>query len=768
MVDFGNTIFEGRLSPSAVLQEPVQDKSTVGLLQGISAGLESFGSFLTADRANKADEAKNGVLSEVSEQMILYADARDQGVSTDEIMRNIRVKANEWVSNNPAMTEDIHNLINKMMSESGLAGNINKETPEETRSRKLADEAYAGGWGDNLEGYKRYKALEASNEVLTAEINAMLGDGKKLTAGVQAQATRHLHELVAVGLPWVNEQIKSAYTLLANTTDPIERQSIIEKTKETVNLRLAEIGNARSLSGNAVDTSYLTSGIETIMSQFEKVANGQATKEALQTQYDTIKLKADIMVNMDPKTATLYAMNRAVNFVGGPYTVALNDAQNKMLAQLGITVNADGTSSEKPPDIIDAVDNILPLTEALKSEFSSINKSPEATIEVKADATTQLQNVIRSVARYGAGENDPRNFNAVIDLLSDPSIGQFIDQNGGKSFELVGKEAADVVERQYSSVVIPLINERWATASTDILKGVNGEVGSSELISGLLGDQIQTLDINKIIRPVWNGAGIEFVVDDAWKQNANIRAIAKDLNTGSTSITGPLNKLIRATAHLSGTTDYQKVYEEIFAKKLWVTGEGKVNPDVELSDFSNIEPKAPIVPRPDGLTVDPSKLPGKVGKLLDGIGLSEGATYDTLYGYAEREGKAFAGTDITSMSISEIYDLQKQMVNTNGVSSAVGKYQFLNKTLKMAVAGLKLSQDTKFTPEIQDKLAVWLLRNAAPSFNDWLIGDADTKKFQDELARTWASIPDSTGKSYYSNDGINNASEYGKALVQTL
>jgi muramidase (phage lysozyme) len=41
---------------------------------------------------------------------------------------------------------------------------------------------------------------------------------------------------------------------------------------------------------------------------------------------------------------------------------------------------------------------------------------------------------------------------------------------------------------------------------------------------------------------------------------------------------------------------------------------------------------------------------------------------------------------------------------------AVGRYQFIGDTFARVVRGMKLPPDTQFTPEIQDQMAVWLIR----------------------------------------------------------
>jgi hypothetical protein len=293
------------------------------------------------------------------------------------------------------------------------------------------------------------------------------------------------------------------------------------------------------------------------------------------------------------------------------------------------------------------------------------------------------------------------------------------------------------------------------------------------------GTQISNVEIADVISPIWNGVGVEFKVNDAWKNYAGIRKIAKDLNQGSDSLAGPINKLVRMRAHLTGSTDYEKVYNEIYEPGLWLTGEKKsssmdqmtgkdLSGPASLSELTNIPKGALEAPkRPDDFKETATTRKGQTGQLLDAIGAAEGATYDTMFGYAEREGQPFAGTKVTNLTLNEVAALQKEMVKNNGISSAIGKYQFIQATLKEAIKGLGLSGDEKFTPEVQDKLALWLLKNRT-SFEEWVTGSGDSAKFQNELASQWASVPNTSGKSAYAGDGVNNATAEGKRLIGLL
>lgn len=101
----------------------------------------------------------------------------------------------------------------------------------------------------------------------------------------------------------------------------------------------------------------------------------------------------------------------------------------------------------------------------------------------------------------------------------------------------------------------------------------------------------------------------------------------------------------------------------------------------------------------------------------------------------------------TEMTIQEIYNW---IVQTPGQQHAIGRYQFIPATLKRLVTKLGLAQSQVFSPQIQDRLGDILLIEAG--FNAFDRGDIERHAFMNNLARIWAGLPTSSGKSYY--DGV--------------
>ena len=157
--------------------------------------------------------------------------------------------------------------------------------------------------------------------------------------------------------------------------------------------------------------------------------------------------------------------------------------------------------------------------------------------------------------------------------------------------------------------------------------------------------------------------------------------------------------------------------------------------------FGPFQPYGPQMP------VNKNKL--SATELLNLIGQIEGkGNYNIVFG-----GKT---PPLTSMSIKEVYAYQDAMRKSGLRSTAVGKYQFIQKTLKEVVADLKYPETQIFTAQVQDTLALDLLN--ARGFQNYLNGKLSEASFLKNLAMEWASIPkDSSNKSYYAGDGLNKA-----------
>ena len=107
---------------------------------------------------------------------------------------------------------------------------------------------------------------------------------------------------------------------------------------------------------------------------------------------------------------------------------------------------------------------------------------------------------------------------------------------------------------------------------------------------------------------------------------------------------------------------------------------------------------------------------------------------------------------VSHHTIQELYNWRYA---NPGQNYAVGRYQFIHTTLKRVQIGLGVDVNSVFAPGLQDTFADYLLleRGLVP----FLEGRLSIGEFQNRLAREWAGIPTTSGKSYYDKIAGNAA-----------
>ena len=158
---------------------------------------------------------------------------------------------------------------------------------------------------------------------------------------------------------------------------------------------------------------------------------------------------------------------------------------------------------------------------------------------------------------------------------------------------------------------------------------------------------------------------------------------------------------------------------------------------------------------------------GADGNILDVIGFAEGAGYNTPYNGSNITPVQLYGKQLSELTLDEVFTWQAASVNAGSASSAAGKYQIINKTLKGLVDGAGVvSREDKFSPANQDKLCRKLLQQRG--VDGFMAGSKSEAAFCLAMAQEWASLPViqrtqgqkrkvNPGESYYAGDGLNKS-----------
>jgi muramidase (phage lysozyme) len=135
--------------------------------------------------------------------------------------------------------------------------------------------------------------------------------------------------------------------------------------------------------------------------------------------------------------------------------------------------------------------------------------------------------------------------------------------------------------------------------------------------------------------------------------------------------------------------------------------------------------------------------PGSGGPLLDEISKSEGTR-----GYNDAFAHQHPGVDLSKLTINQVEALQR----TQRGSPAIGRYQFMTKTLESLKKDLNLSGNEMFTPDTQERLARSLLQRRG--YDQWKAGKLSDQAFMHNLSMEWAGLTDPyTGHGHYASIG---------------
>ena len=137
--------------------------------------------------------------------------------------------------------------------------------------------------------------------------------------------------------------------------------------------------------------------------------------------------------------------------------------------------------------------------------------------------------------------------------------------------------------------------------------------------------------------------------------------------------------------------------------------------------------------------------------LAELIGKHEaGGNYNAVYGNSK------STKDLSKFTLDQILAQQQEARRRGAPSTAIGRYQFLYKTLGGLKDELGLTGTEKFTPELQDRLFKQLLDRRG--YEKFKAGKMSKRSFALRLSQEWASLPNpDTGRSYYAGDGLNRA-----------
>lgn len=687
-INFGDTIMEGSIEPSAKVQAPVMDNSAAvaasagtALAEGLAPALNMAGRIAGSIFKQGQDDANSKILTQYENDLLDIADSVDQGTITrNEAMIKARNLRRQYLSNAPALQDDFDTVWSDFAGANGLGHVVMTGTREQQMQDEFTKAAYAAGF-PSVESYRQSLIDGQAVVESTRRLTMLQNEGATLT---QTQLNQHLSTITKWAdnaYPVAQRQINEAVEQIKN--NPSNKDAIVENLNFVIGSQIAQVQQM----GGPADSTYITKPIQSLLDTFNGFAKGTVSVTMLENELKTTQLKYDLMYATDPTYASKIAVSKLLSSVG--------------MEQMGYQM-WDEPSVKALVDLIDGKGNPLNKEEGTQRSIENLTLkagavNSETSPEEIAEIRTGIEQLIDSVYRNERTvEDDPTAYNVSIHSLGSPEIRGFISQHGISP--RYAQQVAGIFKEKYEQELLPVVNRTWT--GTYPLQNLNGTGAASmaappgQQFSGV---SVENIPMNQLLEPRWNGNALEFVPTEQYANNPRVIQLAQDVTSGDNSIGVPVNAMINTQSLLTGV-DAKTIYEEDFAGRLFgITKEGDISDRVNnvldstepvdedsftLGDFNpeTLEPVEEFVTQNSSLQTE---LPPLDPAYTD----VEGIDYDDYLPSIRRSESS--GDDSAK----------------NKLSSATGRYQFLESTwngLVKRYPNSGLTFDGRLSPQQQE------------------------------------------------------------------
>lgn len=564
-------------------QAPVRTQNTdMGLNLFAQVGTvlaKAGGEYADNQKKLKTQELINSNVSEFAQAQLRIADAVEAGdLSSQEGRMRMRANYTRGIADNPGLVEDYAKVHKDIISTSGLGKVVAEGTEEEQMSLAATKEASLAGWipahlsPDGKEAatqsYLQFKRAQEDLKAEAAKVNFATSKINQQAATVNLASSKVSLQSARLGLV-EKERTERSRSAIASGADAynqrftnsmdeiklrLDRNEITrEQAVQLADQQFNTIQQTITAAGRDAGSDYLNSVISPMRSQYDntkKFLTGEMTKEVLDNQnFINVAVQKNLLT-ADPQNAKLMAVTTMFQNADLTTMPAVNAQVVKML----------GTNSDpktKPADILpDTEDGKKDTQTYLNLLKSNLGASNNGSL-LNKDATgpeidANISNVLRGIDAYSLSASNPAEYNTVVDFLASPEFGKYSSLKGGLPAD-TATSAKQVLQANYENQVMPLLKQAWEQSKTGPVAQVNA--GRNQIPTG------GTLNTSDAIKPTFTGSGVSFQVAPGITDQRT-RAKAADLNK---QVAPVLNRLIRMSAHLEGTQDYKRIYNDNYA-----------------------------------------------------------------------------------------------------------------------------------------------------------------------------------------------------------
>lgn len=701
------TNFGPELSQVSDLQTSVTPKQGVTkrpvLLQGASSLFDQVSTVLK----DKKEKDKQTAISKFTQQQLLIADALDQ----DEIKSSahartlMRKNLMAAIDSNPALAADFITAQSSIVSLPGAADIIKEgdeaEQLERARRRQLTEAGLISPDADDA----TYRKAEANARMVA---NATQQHQLRMQTLDEELKTQNVTEGRRKEIQAEKEQATNDYLRAAA---PVEYTRAENKMKAIIdNPNMSEADKVKALD------DYWNQWNANMASQFGDVSTGKSAAFAkpFEMLYNSYKLRATGEIDdaalkresdraiatqravalSDPTIARL-AVTSELFGNSGMATVLVGENMGEALKATTKFLAANNSTNNMTPEnpFVKDTDTRQGLKAFLGTVVAGLDSDSPTEREQALDA---LDVTLDSISDYeGILRKDPASAIELVNWMASPDFLRAVENNPDIAEKL--PELADIFQRNYDSEVLQMVSKEFTNSKVFIENTGNVPMGA-ETYQG--GAKVR-VDTDQIVGARSTKNGVEFFANDP--QNKDAVKKARELNRDLKPI---INNMVKSAAHLNGSNDYQAVWEAMSGTLFSQANEfggGDQGDELSIGDFATEEAITKLADAPAGS-----------GGLLSIVDRKEsGGSYSTLLGHSQRSGGAFAGVDITNMTLNEVMNFsspggeygQWSKSHTAGsrggsrVATPMGRFQIVGTTLRQLVKEMKLNPNTTYFDE---------------------------------------------------------------------
>lgn len=734
-----NSNIETGIRAGVVAVQPVVDKSGSALAQGLSNAAKTIFSAMPT-KEDKVKAASEAALSGYQSELVKYADAVDQGrLKPAQARTKSRALYQQFISNNPSLAKSAAERHSKILSTAGLGKVIGEKDSVKEAEKDLLAEAAKEGFvfstqtdvqqQAGLMAYRKYQralqdmkdeaqsvSLRSSKVGLTsAEIKLRQAQDKEKATRLLDNVADGVRSKIDASLLDIRERLK--------TKNLTQDQAIQELTAQE-NFWNSEIANNARAAGSE-NLKVIMDPIGKMFDLARDEVSGKISKENAENRISYYKAGIQAGLLEDPKLRKLYGAG--LLFPNAQF----NNYADKFMQATDAIKNNSFNIDTTPYNLFDedkvGAGGQKAVTNILKENINNTGKVDAGDKPAhKEQLDNNIINILRGVDVYEKVINKPEQLNNVIEFMASPEFSKWVGT--GAMDQKVANNAMEVIKNSYMKDAKSVIEKMWL------------EPNYSASTMTAVQDQIKAgTSVQSMVEVSYDAGGIKFTAKTDDPMHASI---ASSYNK---SIGPVINKLVRASSHLEGHTNYQQVFEANYGK-LFDLNKDEGNTDKTIDNFSGGSGKDEVKGNQGGDEIISRNKP-----ILDMIGGTEGTDRGDGYNETLAYG-AYTGGDVnlTSMTLGEVKNLQKDMLNhpdNNWNSSAVGRYQIVGKTLRALMKKMDLDDDVVFDEVLQDKMAIELLKMRG--LDKYLKGEISKGKLIDNISKEWASLPNTKGIGSY-------------------